>query len=78
MHLKVDEKRVGCHELTGIPIRAEFNGRWGTHDVGELTKESLLEWLRSRPNFAEQTVLILLGYPRDEEAGPVVLMPVDE
>ena len=82
MHLKVDPARVDCDKITGIPVRSELNGRWGANDIAELTKESLLEWLRSRPNFAEQTVLILLGHPRDDEAGPVVvkvgLVPKDE
>jgi len=60
----------GIH--TGIFVRAKLqstnaadNGKWGPHDIADLTRESLVAWLRSRGGhneWAEQTVLILLGH----------------
>lgn len=50
---------------SGIPIRAELDGAWGSFDAAELDRDSLLEWLRSRGGenaWAESVVLILLGH----------------
>lgn len=67
------EANKGVADSTGIFVRARWPNDapsdgvrfWDSHDIQNLTKESLLEWLRSRPNFAEDTVLLLLGYERD-------------
>lgn len=47
--MKIDPERLNKWEV-GIPIRAQDprNERWGTYDVGELDKESLIEWLKDR------------------------------
>lgn len=44
---------------------AKLDDKWGNFDIADLTKESLLEWLRSRGGenkWAEDTVGILLGH----------------
>lgn len=65
----VDEKRYS--EMiknginTGLFIRAKMDGKWDSYDVFCLTKESLLDWLRSRGQentWAENVVGILLGH----------------
>lgn len=64
MNLEVDESRMGMAP-TGIPIRANVNGHWGTFDIVHLKWESLIEWLRSRgevSDFAVNVVLLLLGH----------------
>jgi hypothetical protein len=63
--LHVDPERLSLPE-TGIPVRAvKPDGvGWVSADIAHLKKESLLDWLRSRPNLAENTVLVLLGHPR--------------
>lgn len=51
---------------TGVFVRAQCDdGTWMPADIAQLTKESLIAWLRSRPRGAEQTVLILLGHPHE-------------
>jgi hypothetical protein len=50
---------------TGIFIRAEVNGEWGSYDIGDKTinDKQVLDWLRSRGGkneWAEQVVLTLL------------------
>ena len=68
MELAVDKIRLendySFH--TGVFVRAKFpNGKWDSVDVSLLTKESLLEWLRSRGGnnpYAENFVGILLNY----------------
>lgn len=69
MALKVDEKRLAEREKwenTGILVQAQLpDGKWDSVDIAILTKESLLEWLRSRGGdnkWAEDVVGILLGY----------------
>ncbi len=61
--LQTDPTRNGD---TGIYVRAQdINGKWVSADICQLTKVSLLEWLRSRGGdnpWAEDTVGILLGY----------------
>jgi len=67
-------------DRTGLPIRAKFepHDRVYTTDIYLLTKESLLEWLKSRDGdnaWAEDVVGILLGHghlhppPQTEEEG---------
>ncbi len=67
MILQTDPERQSGD--TGIYVRAQdINGKWGSFDICELTRASLLEWLKSRGGdnpWAENTVLILLGHPTD-------------
>ena len=67
--LYVDKQRVldnfSRYHATGIFVRAEHDGKWDAYDIAELTKESLLRWLRSRDGdnkWAEDCVGILLGH----------------
>lgn len=72
--MKVDPNRRIDKDLgiagTGIYIRAmEPNGNWGTFDIYELDKFSLVTWLQSRGGdnkIAEDVVCVLLGHERDE------------
>jgi hypothetical protein len=67
MTLKVDPKRR--HADCGIYVRAlGVDGKCGSHDIADLTRDSLLEWLRSKPDRAEQTVLVLFGHPAESAA----------
>lgn len=63
--LTVDPARLS-EGPTGIYVRAKGpEGRFGTYDIFDLTKESLTAWLKSRGGnneWAENTVLILLGH----------------
>lgn len=63
MNLQTDPKRNGD---TGIYVRAQdINGKWDSFDISQLTKASLLEFLRSRGGdnpWAEDVVGILLGH----------------
>jgi hypothetical protein len=63
--LKIDRERKDITE-TGIYVRAlDQEGRWGSHDIAQLDRESLLAWLRSRGGdnlWAENCVLLLLGH----------------
>lgn len=67
----VDEQRYaeaeaqGSVDPTGIFVRAQRSGHWGSYDIFVLTKDSLMTWLRSRGGdnpWAESTVAILLGH----------------
>lgn len=55
---------------TGIYVRAKHeSGKWDSVPIETLKIQSLLDWLRSRDGanrWAEQTVMILLGYTREE------------
>lgn len=65
MKLEIDEERSSEKFKLGIPIRASLDGRHGTYDIGQLSKQSLLEWLRSRGGdnpWAEDLIGILLGH----------------
>jgi hypothetical protein len=77
----VDEARVQQfefirHELgddnaasSGVFVRAKRDGKWGSHDVIELTAESFVRFLRSRGEVSDWAVnmaLILGGYPPEE------------
>ncbi|HXN32102.1 MAG TPA: hypothetical protein VN894_09575 [Polyangiaceae bacterium] len=63
--LRIDPERTGLPE-TGIPVRAvgADGVGWVSADIAHLKKESLIDWLRSRPNLAENTLLALLGHSR--------------
>lgn len=65
--LTVDPDRVeNNHSYSGIFIRATHDGRWGSYDIAELDRASLLRFLRSRGGhneWAEGVVLGLLGHP---------------
>jgi len=68
--LLIDEKRLEQSYIdnnhTGIYVRAKReSGKWESVDILCLTKDSLLDWLRSRGGdnpWAEDVVGILLGY----------------
>lgn len=50
---------------TGIYVRAQLGETWGSFDIAELDKASLLDWLRSdggSNKLAENTVGIILGH----------------
>lgn len=63
MNLQTDPTRNGD---TGIYVRAQdINGKWDSFDICQLTKASLLEWLKSRGGanpWAENVVGVLLGH----------------
>lgn len=61
------------YKRTGIYVRAKDpeDGCWGAHDLAELDRASLLEWLRTEPGRAEQVVLVLLEHPQEPDAAPV-------
>ena len=65
--LFLDAKRIATNfDETGIYVRAvDSDGKWGSHDIVDLTKESLVQWLRSRGGdnpYAENVVCVLLGH----------------
>lgn len=66
MDLKVDPARLEADDATGVYIRAQSpDGKWGSYDMAQLDKSSLLTWLRSRGGdnpWAEDVVGILLGH----------------
>lgn len=67
MELKVDKERLFSPNrvITGIYVRAVYDGKFDSYDIDALTKKSLLEWLRSRGGdnpWAEDVVGILLGH----------------
>lgn len=63
-------RRIEVGEATGIFVRArDMEGHFGSFDIYELDRDSLVAWLRSRGGenkWAENTVLLLLGW--DHEA----------
>lgn len=75
--LHVDKSRLHSsrHNDTGIYVRAYSGTAVGNYDISQLTKESLLRWLRSRGGsnpWAESCVLIMLGYmPDDSDNDPM-------
>lgn len=63
-----DPMRIGgdYQEMTLIPVRARGPHGIETFDIAELTRDSLLAWLRSRGGaneWAENVILVLLGHP---------------
>lgn len=67
MNLRVDPSRLGRRKKSGILVRAiDENGRWDAIDIAYLSKESLLEWLRSKTTpYVESVVLALLDHPKE-------------
>lgn len=50
---------------TGIYVRAKCAGKWGAHDISELSEDSLLAWVRADGGCnakAENTLLALFGH----------------
>ena len=51
---------------SGVPVRAIGpDGKWGSHDIAHLDRDSLHQWLRSRGGknlWAENVVFILLNH----------------
>lgn len=58
-------ERSDFHGNTGIYVRAKCDGKWGSHDIAELSGDSLLSWLRAdggcNPR-AENTLLTLFNH----------------
>lgn len=73
MSLKQDPKRIGIGE-TGIYVRAQDSiGQYISCDMSELSKESLLEFIRSRGGdnpWAENCLGIVLGHGHLHEPKP--------
>jgi hypothetical protein len=73
--LVVDEERVmeASVAATGIFVRARRGISFGSYDIAELTRESLIDWLRDggRPcnERGEQVVLHLLGHRAENTHG---------
>jgi len=61
MNLKVDLERED-NRSTGIYIRATKDGKWGSHDIYSLNKDSLLEWLGKDIALMENVILALLDH----------------
>lgn len=74
--LKVAPERASMQYAgsTGIYVRAMLGvGTWGTYDIAQLDKASLLAFLRQRGGdnpWAEDTVGILLGHGHLHEGKP--------
>lgn len=66
---RVDPTRTDRHGQTGIYVRAMHNDKWGSHDIAELDRYSLVAWLNSqRPiGLAANVVIILLGHDHPVE-----------
>lgn len=69
MEAKINPERYNDKKTwgsTGIFVRAQHEtGKWESVDIVLLTKDSLLEWLKSRGGsnpYAEDVVGILLGH----------------
>ena len=63
--LRVSSDRMALRE-SGVPVRAiGLDGKWGSHDIAHLDRNSLHKWLRSRGGknlWAENVVFILLNH----------------
>ena len=47
---------------TGIFIRCQVDGKWGSHDIGEAPIPEVCAWLRSKEDgFIESLVMNLIG-----------------
>ena len=66
---KTDPERVSLRDATGVYDRAIGNdGRWGSYDIAELNRDSLVDFVRSRgevSTWALHLILIMLGHDRD-------------
>lgn len=65
MEYQVDPKREKLPK-TGIFVRAQKDGHWGSHDIAHLERPSLDAWLRSRDtiDWPISVVMILLNHER--------------
>ena len=65
-----DPKRIGRNQdMTRIYVRAKGPQGYDIFDIGELRRDSLMAWLRSRGGgntWAENVVLVLLGHATTE------------
>jgi hypothetical protein len=65
-HLIALTTRAERHGSTGIFVRARNQeGKWGSYDIAELERESLLAWLRKDIDLAERVVLALLEHAHE-------------
>lgn len=62
MILTVDKDRIQHDGKTGVYVRAMLNDKWESVDIATLTRESLIEWVHSKPFGAEGLLLTLLGH----------------
>ncbi len=67
LSLKVapDRLKERYEDATGIYIRAKADEKWGSYDIAQLDKDSLLLFLRSRGGdnpWAEDCIGIMLGH----------------
>jgi len=60
--LMVDPERAAGWPQTGIYVRARRAEKWGSHDIGELDRASLVQWLGYNRELAINVVCILLGH----------------
>jgi len=63
-NLRVDPLRAIY--IVDIPIRAEKQGKIQTCDIGQLTRESFLQWILQVELLPLNTVLTLLAHERVE------------
>jgi hypothetical protein len=71
MTLQADPSRERV-PTTGIYIRAQRDGRWGSYDLAHLTAESVRAWLRRDGDdaaLAINVVCVLLGHPQEASGG---------
>ena len=68
-HTAADREGDQLVGLTGIYDRAKGqDGRWGTYDIAELDRDSLIDFVRGRgpvTTRALHIVLIMLGHDRE-------------
>lgn len=73
--LEVDEERLKKwpedQPWTGIYIRAKCGEKWGSYDLLQLSRASVLAWLtmqaeRGGDRFLKSTILALLGHEHTE------------
>ena len=63
--MQIDPKRLESYVPGCIPIRAQDprDNKWGSFEVAQLSKESLIEWLKDRPrSYVEDVLGIMLGH----------------
>jgi len=67
-NLQVDPDRLrpSYVDATSIYVRAQYEGKWGSHDIAVLDAVSLLRWIRSKRSdnnhFAEDIIGVILGH----------------
>jgi hypothetical protein len=62
--LIVDPERTVYASATCIYVRAKLQGKWGSYDIAQLDRESLLVWMRGCGDsaMAERVVLMMLDH----------------